>query len=143
MPGRASAGMACVCRLVLAIGHRACGPCHWSSRCDAGCHASRVSARFSKEDIMSSANRMTTPVGLDEAQIEGRYARLEDYTVGFETYKEDLDPAPVFAGLPDDRCQCPHWGIVTAGQVTFRWADHDETYVEGDAYYAPPGHVPL
>lgn len=92
---------------------------------------------------MSSANRMTTPVGLDEAQIEGRYARLEDYTVGFETYKEDLDPAPFFAGLPDDRCQCPHWGIVTAGQVTFRWADHDETYVEGDAYYAPPGHVPL
>ncbi|HJR37185.1 MAG TPA: cupin domain-containing protein [Nocardioidaceae bacterium] len=92
---------------------------------------------------MSSANRMTTPVGVDEAQIEGRYARLEDYTVSFETYKEDLDPAPFFAGLPDDRCQCPHWGIVTAGQVTFRWADHDETYVEGDAYYAPPAHVPL
>jgi hypothetical protein len=32
---------------------------------------------------------------------------------------------------------------VTAGQITFRWADHDETVVEGDAYYAPPGHLPL
>ena len=32
---------------------------------------------------------------------------------------------------------------MTAGQLTFRWPDHDETYVAGDAYYAPPGHLPL
>jgi hypothetical protein len=25
----------------------------------------------------------------------------------------------------------------------FRYADHDETYAAGDAYVAPPGHVPL
>ena len=65
------------------------------------------------------------------------------YTVSFETFKQDVDPAPYFAGLPDDRCQCAHWGVVTAGQLTFRWPDHDETYVAGDAYYAPPGHLPL
>jgi hypothetical protein len=29
------------------------------------------------------------------------------------------------------------------GQITFRWADHEETYVAGDAYYALPGHLPL
>jgi hypothetical protein len=92
---------------------------------------------------MPSANRMTTPVSLDEEQIEGRYAPLDDYTIGFETHRQDLDPAPLFTGLPDDRCQCPHWGVVTSGQITFRWADHEETYVEGDAYYAAPGHLPL
>jgi hypothetical protein len=92
---------------------------------------------------MPSANRITTPVSFDEDAIEGRYAPLAGYTVGFETYKRDLDPGPLFAGLPDDRCQSPHWGVVTSGQITFRWADHDETYVEGDAYYAPPGHLPL
>ena len=27
--------------------------------------------------------------------------------------------------------------------MTFRWADHEETFVAGDAYYAPPGHLPL
>ena len=27
----------------------------------------------------------------------------------------------------------------TAGQITFRWADREETYGEGDAYYARPG----
>jgi hypothetical protein len=32
---------------------------------------------------------------------------------------------------------------VTEGQVTFRWVDREETYVAGDAYYAPPGHLPL
>jgi len=92
---------------------------------------------------MPSAARMTTPVAVDAAEIEGRYAPLDDYTVSFETFKLDVDPAPLFTGLPDDRCQCPHWGVVTAGQLTFRWADREETYVAGDAYYAPAGHLPL
>jgi hypothetical protein len=92
---------------------------------------------------MPSANKMTTPVAVDEEPIEGRYAELDGYTVGFETFRLDLDPAPFFVGLPDDRCQSPHWGVVTAGQITFRWADREETYVAGDAYYAPPGHLPL
>jgi hypothetical protein len=26
--------------------------------------------------------------------------------------------------------------------VTFRFADRDEVYETGDAYYAPPGHIP-
>lgn len=92
---------------------------------------------------MPSANRLTTPVAVDEELIEGRYATLEDYTVGFESFRHDVDPAPFFAGLPQDRCQCPHWGFVTSGQITFRWADREETYVAGDAYYAPAGHLPL
>jgi hypothetical protein len=92
---------------------------------------------------MPSANKLSTPVAMDEELIEGRYAELDDYTVAFESYPQDVDPGPFFAGLPDDRCQCPHWGFVTSGQITFRWADRDETYVEGDAYYAPPGHLPL
>jgi hypothetical protein len=92
---------------------------------------------------MPSANRLSTPIAIDEDIAEGRYAALDDFTVGFETFKQDLDTAPLFVGLPDDRCQCPHWGVVSAGQITFRWADHEETYVAGDAYYAPPGHSPL
>jgi quercetin dioxygenase-like cupin family protein len=46
-------------------------------------------------------------------------------------------------GLPDDRCQCPHWGYVVKGRVEFTFADgHTETYETGDGYYAPPGHTP-
>ena len=92
---------------------------------------------------MPSANKATTPIAVDEELIEGRYAQLEDYTVGFEYFRQDVDPAPFFVGLPEDRCQCAHWGFVTSGQITFRWADRVETYVEGDAYYVGPGHLPL
>lgn len=92
---------------------------------------------------MASANKLSTPIAVDIDQIEGRYAALGDYTVGFETFKQDIDPAPLFAGLPDDRCPCAHWGVVTTGQLTFRWPDRQETYAAGDAYYAPPGHLPL
>jgi hypothetical protein len=75
---------------------------------------------------------------------EGRFEDLgHDTTVGFEEYTEDADVAPFFAGLPDDRCQCSHWGYVIRGKVTFRFADRDETYEAGDAYYAPPGHTPV
>jgi hypothetical protein len=92
---------------------------------------------------MPSASKMTTPVAVDLPQMEGRYAELGGYTVGFEAFPQDADPAPFFAGLLDDRCQCPHWGVVQSGQVTFRWADYEETYGAGDAYYAAPGHLPL
>jgi hypothetical protein len=92
---------------------------------------------------MPSANRMTTPTTIDADELEGRYAPLGDYTVSFETFKHDLDPTPYFVGLPGGRCQCAHWGVVTEGQLTFRWPDHEETYVAGDAYYAPPGHLPF
>ncbi|HEX7716604.1 MAG TPA: cupin domain-containing protein [Marmoricola sp.] len=92
---------------------------------------------------MPRAHKMTTPVSVDLPVLQARYAELDDFTVGFESYPEDVDPAPLFTGLPDDRCQCPHWGVVQSGQVTFRWPDHEETYGAGDAYYAPPGHLPL
>jgi len=45
-------------------------------------------------------------------------------------------------GFPTTRCQSPHWGYVLAGRLTFRYADHEETYEAGDAYYGPPGHLP-
>jgi hypothetical protein len=92
---------------------------------------------------MPSANKMTTPIAVDLPQIQARYADLGGCTVGFESYPEDVDPAPFFAGLPDDRCQCAHWGVVQEGQITFRWEDHEETYGAGDAYYVAPGHLPL
>ena len=82
---------------------------------------------------MPSAQRSTTPVGIDLDFIEGRYAELGDYMVSFESFKQDIDAATYFRGLPDDRCSCVHLGYVTGGQITFRYADHEETFVEGDA----------
>jgi hypothetical protein len=92
---------------------------------------------------MPSASKDQAPVEVDNELIEGRYVELDGYTVGFETFKQDFDPAPLFRGLPDDRCQSAHWGYVLSGQLVFKYADHDETFVAGDAYYGAPGHTPV
>ena len=56
---------------------------------------------------------------------------------------QDIDGTPLLKGLPDDRCQCPHWGYVVKGRMTFRYADRDEVYEAGEAFYTPPGHAPV
>jgi hypothetical protein len=78
----------------------------------------------------------------DMGVMVGHYEELGGYTVGFETFREDADAAPLMKGLPDDRCQSPHWGYVVSGAVTFTFADREETYEAGDAYYAESGHTP-
>ena len=67
---------------------------------------------------------------------------LDGYTVTFETLLEDIDATPFMKGLPDDRCQCPHWGYVVSGKLIFRYADREEVFEAGDAFYTPPGHIP-
>ena len=92
---------------------------------------------------MPKLSRETAPQVEDMGVMEGRYGEIEGYAVGFESFHEDADATPLLAGLPDDRCQCPHWGYILTGAVTFKYADHDEVYEAGDAYYAPPGHIPV
>jgi hypothetical protein len=83
----------------------------------------------------------------DSMQVEGYEGHFENfdggYTVGFETYTADADMADLFKGLPDDRCQCEHWGYVIKGKVSFKTADGEETFETGDAYYVGPGHTPV
>jgi hypothetical protein len=74
---------------------------------------------------------------------EGRFAELGPYTVGFETYTADADLSELFKGLPDDRCQCPHWGVVLRGRLTYRTADGEVVIGAGEAYYVGPGHLPV
>lgn len=79
--------------------------------------------------------------------LEGLDVRLEHleggYSVCFESHTADGDLAELFRGLPEDRCQLPRWGYVIKGRVAFRFADREETYQAGDAYYVPPGHTPI
>jgi hypothetical protein len=76
--------------------------------------------------------------------FEVRMHDLGGFTVSFESYSEDADPAPLFAGLPNDHCQCPHWGTVVEGRLVYRYEDGTTDVIEaGEAYYARPGHLPL
>src|SRR5512133_2024550 len=71
--------------------------------------------------LMPGARKDTTPITRESPDYVGRAATLGDYTVTFETLRGGMDPAPFFKGLPDDRCPCPHWGVVTSGRLTLRY----------------------
>ena len=79
--------------------------------------------------------------------LEGLEVQLEHldggYSVCFTSPTADADLADLFRGLPDDRSQLPGWGYVIKGKMAFRFADREETYEAGDAYYVPPGHTPI
>lgn len=92
---------------------------------------------------MPKASKQTAPKVEDSELVESRAEDLGDYRVEFASFRKQLDTEPFLKGLPDDRCQSPHWGYVITGKIVFRFADREETYEGGDAYYAPPGHRPL
>ena len=91
---------------------------------------------------MPKASRATAARSTDVPGYEGRFDELGDYTVAFERFGDGGDMAPMFRGLPDERCQCAHWGIVVQGRLTFTYADGHDVIEAGEAYYAPPGHTP-
>src|SRR4051812_44598551 len=47
---------------------------------------------------------------------------------------------PLFAGLPDDRCQCGHWGYIISGTMRVHCADGARDYEAGETYFWAPGH---
>ena len=91
---------------------------------------------------MPKASRESATHVEDMGVLESRSEELGGYMVEFTSFREDADATPLFKGLPEDRCQSPHWGYVISGRLTFCYADREETFNAGDAYYGPPGHIP-
>lgn len=92
---------------------------------------------------MAKISKATAADSMNAEGFEGHYQDLGGYTVGYETYTAHADLAPMFVGLPDDRCQCPHMGIVLKGTLKYHYADGSEDVIgPGEAYVAKPGHTP-
>jgi hypothetical protein len=79
----------------------------------------------------------------DHGVVVDRHEDIDGYTVNFVAFAENIDGSLMLKGLPDDSCSCPHWGYVLRGRMIYRFADHEEVFEEGDAFYLPRGHVPL
>ncbi|HVE25503.1 MAG TPA: hypothetical protein VNC22_08875 [Sporichthya sp.] len=92
---------------------------------------------------MPKVSKKSATTARDAGPVSDREEQLAGYLVNFVEFHQDIDGTALLKGLPDDRCQCPHWGYVIKGRMTLRFPDRDEVYEAGDAFYAPPGHVPV
>ena len=92
---------------------------------------------------MPKVSKESATGGGDYGPVVDRNNDVDGYRIGFTEFRQDVDATPLMDGLPDGMCQCPHWGYVLRGELTFRYADREEIYEAGDAYYAPPGHIPV
>ena len=79
----------------------------------------------------------------DHGIVVDRYEDVEGHRIQFVEFRQEADATPLLKGLPGDHCNCPHWGYVLKGKMTYRFDDRDEVFVAGDAFYLEPGHIPV
>ncbi len=63
-------------------------------------------------------------------------------TTAFVRLPKGADLRAALSGLPNDLCQCPHWGYLLKGRVKMHTRDGEEVYEAGQAVYWAPGHAP-
>ena len=82
------------------------------------------------------------PVCLEHGAISIQAQNWGDLNVARIRFPAGADATPLLEGMPDNLCQCPHWGTVVQGSIHVRYADGtQETVCAGDVYYWPPGHT--
>ena len=91
---------------------------------------------------MPKSSRTSASHIQDYGPAEERREDFANTTAQFLTMRQDMDATPLFKGLSDDKCSCPHWGYVFKGRLTFDCGDHEEIFEAGDAFYIEAGHVP-
>ncbi|HUE87908.1 MAG TPA: hypothetical protein VMO26_17685 [Vicinamibacterales bacterium] len=92
---------------------------------------------------MGGLQQQQVPVAIEADGVELRKEVIGgDMTVAFVRARKGVDLRPPLKGLPDDRCQCPHWGYILKGTVRMHTAGGHQDYTAGQAFYWAPGHAP-
>lgn len=69
-------------------------------------------------------------------------AEFGDMAIAHTRVPQGFDLDRLLAGLPNDRCPCPHWGYLIEGRMIVKYEDGtQEEITAGDVYYTPPGHT--
>ena len=82
------------------------------------------------------------PVVIVGDGVEIRSVEAGSMTVALVRLEKGHDARPIFKGLPDDLCQCPHWGYVIRGRLRIWTTTGSEICEAGQAFYWPSGHAP-
>ncbi len=89
---------------------------------------------------MPCAGRDELPLKEIAPGYSSRFADWGGMTVGFEFAPAGTDASTMLDGLPDGRCQAPHWGVLLSGKLVVDYGDRQETITGGQAYFVEPGH---
>lgn len=89
------------------------------------------------------ATKNDLPLAFEDGQSYSKDIEWGDMNVAWEAWPAGMDATPMFNGLPDNRCQCPHWGFVIKGQMLIKYDGQEEIINAGEVYYLPPGHIPI
>jgi mannose-6-phosphate isomerase-like protein (cupin superfamily) len=87
--------------------------------------------------------REAVPTAIEVEAMTVRSTEAGPMTIETGDVRQEMDITALFEGLPDNRCQCEHWGYVIDGSLTFHFKDRSETFGAGEVYYAEPGHTPV
>ncbi len=91
---------------------------------------------------MIAFERESTPIAIEAPGVELRKQNAGPMTVAFVRAQKGTDLRPALNGLPDNLCQCPHWGFVLKGTVRMHMQKGSQDYTAGQAFYWAPGHAP-
>ncbi len=82
------------------------------------------------------------PIALELPIATFRAIDWDDMGVAYVELKAGVDATPLLEGLPDDKCQCPHWGYMLKGAITVRYTNGEvEVCKAGEMFYWPAGHT--
>ena len=82
------------------------------------------------------------PVAMEAPGMTVRNVIWGGIAIGYLELPAGTDLTPMFKGLPDDACPCPHWGYVIEGAVHLKYTDgSQEVAAAGDVFYWPAGHT--
>jgi pimeloyl-ACP methyl ester carboxylesterase len=92
---------------------------------------------------MNAISRADAPVAIEGDGVELRMQELGGgMSTAFVRVPKGGDFRPALAGLPDDLCQCPHWGYLLRGRLKMHTRNGADVYEAGQAFYWAPGHAP-
>ena len=87
------------------------------------------------------ATKGELPVLLEAGAASIKGIDWGEQQVAIVTVPAGTDFSPLLKGLPNDRCQGPHWGYVLKGRIRIQYGDGDEVLTAGHVYYLPPDHT--
>ena len=89
-----------------------------------------------------NTSKETLPTQIEKGGVHFQGIDWGDLNVSHIHFPKGANAEPLLEGMPDNLCQCAHWGYVLKGSINIRFADGREEKVnQGDVYYWPPGHT--